>query len=159
MKKIISLFFALLLAGSMVACGGNKPAETTDAGTDTAGTEAAAATSYDGPIFYVAPDGQGNGAEETPFAGLDQALARIHELRDGGSTAQYTVNLLPGEYAVSNFTFDKALGGTLEEPTIIQGIGDGEVILNAAKNIPVSAFRPLEDEEMKAPCQAPFFML
>ncbi len=148
MKKIISLLFVLLLIGSMAACDGNKPAETTDA--DTAGTEVTETTPYDGPIFFVSPDGNGNGAEETPFAGLDQALARIHELRDGGSTAQYTVNLLPGEYAVSNFTFDAALGGTLEEPTIIQGIGDGEVILNAAKNIPISAFRPLEDEEMKA---------
>ncbi len=89
---------------------------------------------------------ENDGTEKSPVATIEKAISLA---KSGEKTA---ICIYPGEYCISDtLKIEKALSGGVEFPFIFTSIGDGEVVISAAKTIDFSDFAPIEkDDEIAA---------
>lgn len=105
-------------------------------------------------IVHVSPDGndQGTGARETPFATIEQARNALRKAREVGPLTQGAkVVIHSGRYRLpAQVGFGEMDSGLPDAPVVIEAAPDAEVVFTSALKIPVTLWKPLEDEAIKA---------
>lgn len=141
LKRTLAVGLCLsTLSGSMVFAAGND-GETVDE----------YASAYQ---LYVAVDGNDSnpGTEDLPLASLKGAADKVKSLK---STKRFkkrdiAVNFMPGEYKITNYTFDTTYSGTKEGKIIYRAVEPGTVDFRQTIDLPVEKFTKVTDEETLA---------